>query len=34
VLAPVPGRVCYMLHNSLPYATGGYATRTHGLASG
>ncbi|NKJ43120.1 glycosyltransferase [Novosphingobium sp. SG720] len=33
-LAPVPGRVCYMLHNSLPYATGGYATRTHGLACG
>ena len=33
-LAPVPGRVCYMLHNSLPYATGGYATRTHGLAGG
>ncbi|MET3472409.1 glycosyltransferase involved in cell wall biosynthesis [Novosphingobium sp. 1529] len=34
LLAPVPGRICYMLHNSLPYATGGYATRTHGLAGG
>lgn len=27
-------RVLYVLHNSRPYATGGYATRGHGLASG
>ena len=24
----------YLLHNSLPYKSGGYATRTHGLLSG
>lgn len=24
----------YLLHNSLPFASGGYATRTHGLAVG
>lgn len=29
----VPGRLCYLLHNSLPYSSGGYATRSHGLAS-
>ena len=28
----VDGRICYMLHNSLPYASGGYATRSHGVA--
>lgn len=28
---PVPGRVLYLLHNSLPYDSGGYAARTHGL---
>ncbi len=27
-------RVCYVLHNSLPYASGGYATRAHGLSKG
>lgn len=27
-------RVLYVLHNSLPYASGGYATRGHGLAGG
>jgi len=27
-----PGRLCYVLHNSLPYSSGGYATRSHGLA--
>lgn len=26
-----PGRVFYLLHNSLPYASAGYATRSHGL---
>lgn len=30
----VESRVCYVLHNSLPYASGGYATRGHGLARG
>ncbi len=27
-------RVCYVLHNSLPYSSGGYATRSHGVISG
>jgi glycosyltransferase involved in cell wall biosynthesis len=31
---PAPRRVLCMLHNSLPYNSGGYATRTHGLLSG
>ncbi|WP_444922763.1 glycosyltransferase family 4 protein [Microbulbifer sp. DLAB2-AF] len=26
-------KVLYLLHNSLPYNSGGYATRTHGLLS-
>ena len=29
---PVPGRILYVLHNSLPYSSGGYATRAHGFA--
>ena len=29
--APQHNRVLYLLHNSLPYHSGGYATRTHGL---
>nr|WP_314085249.1 glycosyltransferase family 4 protein [uncultured Shinella sp.] len=29
---PVDRRLCYVLHNSFPHATGGYATRAHGLA--
>jgi len=29
---PVQGRVLYLLHNSLPYSSGGYATRAHGFA--
>lgn len=33
-IQPVPGRICYVLHNSLPYSSGGYATRAHGLAAG
>ncbi|MCT2260343.1 glycosyltransferase family 4 protein [Brachybacterium muris] len=28
---PVPRHVLYFLHNALPYHSGGYATRTHGL---
>ena len=31
---PIPGRVVYVLHNSLPYNSGGYATRSHGLMCG
>lgn len=27
----VPDRLCYIVHNSLPYSSGGYATRTAGL---
>ncbi|MFQ3787564.1 glycosyltransferase family 4 protein [Halomonas sp. A29] len=27
-------RLCYILHNSLPYSTGGYATRAQGVAEG
>lgn len=34
MLEPVENQVCYVLHNSLPYASGGYATRGHGLARG
>lgn len=28
------GRICYVLHNSLPYSSGGYGTRSHGVAGG
>lgn len=31
---PVKGRILYFLHNSLPYSSGGYATRGHGLLQG
>lgn len=31
---PIPGRVAYILHNSLPFHSGGYATRSHGVMSG
>ena len=31
---PIPRRVLYVLHNSLPYNSGGYATRGHGLMRG
>ena len=31
---PVKGRILYVLHNSLPYSSGGYATRAHGLLQG
>ena len=27
------GRIAYVLHNSLPYSSGGYATRSHGVAT-
>lgn len=27
-------RICYLLHNSFPYSSGGYATRAHGVACG
>lgn len=30
----VPDRVFYQLHNSLPYHSAGYSTRTHGLLTG
>lgn len=30
--SPEPGRVLYVLHNSLPYSSGGYATRAQGMA--
>jgi glycosyltransferase involved in cell wall biosynthesis len=33
-MKPVEGRICYVLHNSLPYSSGGYATRSHGVSSG
>lgn len=31
---PIEGKICYIAHNSLPYSSGGYATRTHGVAQG
>lgn len=31
---PVRDRVAYLLHNSLPYHSAGYSTRTHGLLTG
>ena len=31
---PVPRRLCYVLHNTLPYSSGGYGTRSHGMAVG
>lgn len=27
-------KIAYFLHNSLPYSSGGYATRAHGMANG
>jgi glycosyltransferase involved in cell wall biosynthesis/polysaccharide pyruvyl transferase WcaK-like protein len=33
-LSPIRDRICYVLHNSLPYSSGGYATRAQGLALG
>lgn len=34
VYEPIRGRVAYILHNSLPYHSGGYATRSHGVMTG
>ena len=34
IIDPIPKRVLYVLHNSLPYNSGGYATRGHGLMCG
>jgi glycosyltransferase involved in cell wall biosynthesis len=31
---PIPGRVAYILHNCLPFHSGGYATRSQGVISG
>lgn len=31
VYQPVQGKIFYLLHNSLPFHSAGYATRTHGL---
>ena len=31
---PIQNKVCYVIHNSLPYSSGGYATRGHGLITG
>jgi glycosyltransferase involved in cell wall biosynthesis len=33
-IEPVSNRIAYILHNSLPHSSGGYATRSHGVASG
>ena len=33
-IEPIAGRVVYVLHNSLPWSSGGYAMRAHGLALG
>ncbi len=34
VLNSTARRICYVLHNSLPHSSGGYATRAHGVALG
>lgn len=34
ILDYIPKRICYVLHNSLPYSSGGYATRARGVAGG
>ena len=34
VYQPAQDRVLYLLHNSLPYHSAGYSTRTHGLLTG
>tara|TARA_R110000765_G_scaffold334224_3_gene424637 strand:- start:1815 stop:4151 length:2337 start_codon:yes stop_codon:yes gene_type:complete len=31
-IKPVKGRIAYILHNSLPFSSGGYATRGYGLS--
>ncbi len=32
--SPISNKVCYILHNAFPQASGGYATRAHGMAKG
>lgn len=32
--SPQSNKIAYLLHNSLPYSSGGYATRAHGVAIG
>lgn len=34
IYVPIPDRLCYIMHNALPYSSGGYATRGHGVALG
>ncbi len=34
LIKPKKGRVAYVLHNSLPFSSGGYATRAFGLSCG
>jgi glycosyltransferase involved in cell wall biosynthesis/2-polyprenyl-3-methyl-5-hydroxy-6-metoxy-1,4-benzoquinol methylase len=34
VIPKTAKRLCYVLHNTLPYSSGGYATRSHGVAGG
>ncbi len=31
---PVPNRILYVLHSSLPFSSNGYSTRGHGVAKG
>lgn len=33
-IVPSKGRILYVLHKSLPYASDGYAMRSHGIAKG
>ncbi|MBE2241747.1 MAG: glycosyltransferase [Burkholderiaceae bacterium] len=33
-IEPIANRICYVLHNSLPYSSGGYATRAQGVSGG
>ena len=33
-IAPIAGRVAYVLNNSLPWWSSGYSMRAHGLALG
>lgn len=34
IIPAVQNRICYVLHNSLPYNSGGYATRAAGVIAG
>lgn len=33
-IEPMPGKIFYCLHNSLPHSSAGYAMRSHGLLGG